>query len=158
MVKSFKFIVHVFEFSAGCIRERKRYQNNIINYAKSIPKSMKNQCWSYARKSDAQMMENAWKIDAKLEPKSIKMMKKRGPENDAKKKVHARTSLEGRRVWRTPYSLDLNIYNSYLLRLSTSNCTAGTAVASHIAVRRSLVSGCEPLCAMRRAHRRPLIL
>ena len=30
--------------------------------------------------------------------------------------------------------------------------------ATHIAVRRSLVSGCESECAMRREHRRPLTL
>ena len=42
---------------------------------------------------------------------------KRGPKNDAKTGALARTSLEGRRVWRAPYSLDLNIHNSCLPRL-----------------------------------------
>ena len=90
MVKSFKFIVktNVFECSAGCIRERERYQNNIKNDAKFIPKSLKNQCWIYARQNDAQMMKNGWKVDAKLEPRPIKIMKKLGPEKGAKKKAH----------------------------------------------------------------------
>ena len=39
-------------------------------------------------KSDAKMMENGWKMDAKLKPKPIKIMKKVGPENDAKKEAH----------------------------------------------------------------------
>jgi hypothetical protein len=55
----------VFEDLAGGVRERK-------NDTKSIPKSMEKQYRINARKSDAQMMVNGWKIEAELEPKSLK--------------------------------------------------------------------------------------
>ena len=71
----------------------------------------------YVRKSDATMMENGLKVDATLERKPIKIMKNEVPETMRQKGAHARTSLEVRRVWGAPHSLNLNIYNSCLLRL-----------------------------------------
>ena len=53
-----------------------------------------------AASNDAAMMENKLKMEAKLEPESIKCERKRDPEINAKKEAHARTSLEGQRVWR----------------------------------------------------------
>ena len=54
----------------------------------AISKSMKNQYRIHVRKDDAKMMEDGWKMEAKLEPISIKNMKKQGPRNDAKKEAH----------------------------------------------------------------------
>ena len=72
MVKSLKFIVTtpVFEGLEGCVRERKRYQQNIKMIIKPIPKSMKNQCKIYTRKSDATNIEKHRKWSRKGNPKS----------------------------------------------------------------------------------------
>ena len=54
----------VLEGLAGCVacrvRERKTYRQNINNDTKPIPKSKKNQCRTYARKT----MANLEKMDA----------------------------------------------------------------------------------------------
>ena len=87
MANSLKINVNtiVFERFAGCARERKSYQANIKNDTKSIPKPMKNQYRICARKNDAPIIVNGWKMEAELEPQSTKCKKKRDPKINAEK-------------------------------------------------------------------------
>ena len=115
MVKSCKFIVKtmVFEGLAGCVRECKRCQKTSKMITSSIPKSIKNQCRTYARKGDAQVMENEWKMNAKLEPKSIKIIETRLNKRCDKKRRTGRGSASRARA---PF-LDSNISSSSLKHL-----------------------------------------
>ena len=61
-----------FEGLAGCVRERKRYQQTFKNDTPIHRKSMNNRCRSYARKCDAQVvgqnanMDTIFQIPLKL--------------------------------------------------------------------------------------------
>ena len=87
--QSFKFIVItlVFEGLAGCVRERKSYQQNIKIDTLIHPKSMIKQCRIYARERDARMIEHVWKMEAKREPKSTKCNKKQAQQSMRKKNI-----------------------------------------------------------------------
>ena len=54
----------VFEGVAGCVRERKRYQQNNKTIFKSMPESITNRCDDDVRKSEANMMEHGTKNES----------------------------------------------------------------------------------------------
>ena len=89
----------------------------------SIAKLMKNQCWVFARKSYATIMEDGWKMDAELEQQSIKIMKSEVPNTMRKKRRTSRWSAgRARAPSQTQHLLfvswtSLKRLNVYTLRL-----------------------------------------
>ena len=73
--------------------------NNIKNDTQIHSQIYDNLCKVYARKSDAQVMEHAWKIEAKLESKSTKCQKNETQESMRRNIVYKKV----RRVGRAPH-------------------------------------------------------
>ena len=95
IVKSFEFILktNILEGLAACADGKVANKISTIIH-ESISNSVEKQCRIYARKNDANMMEDGWKMDAKLEPKSINNMENRVPKT-MPPKTHARVPKTG---------------------------------------------------------------
>ena len=113
MVKSLDFIVKTnnFEGLAGCVRERKRYQQTSKNILKSNTKSMTNPCKIHARKSDAKNMTKHYKLSQKGNWNPSQIEKIQGPRIHATKKCVYAMTWRGRRVGRGAPSNILNVSN-----------------------------------------------